>query len=209
MSYWTYINGTIKVSPLGRTQAEKRYILDTILDHLPQVTGSEGGMKVHIVQCDGFSGSSSHDEFGCRTNNLVNKWGHKSRKNGWRECQDNYILVLEASLRDREFDFTFREFMNWICRLSKRVMVQDILVRIDGYGKSYVINEEGRYDNKYYKMFESPTWSMDNNTGEPTWCEYLMWDRAKGSNLPILLEYKYYANEENDKEAERRIHYDE
>ena len=58
-------------------------------------------------------------------------------------------------------------------------------------------------------MFESPTWSMDNDTGEPTWCEYLMWDRAKDSNLPVLLEYKYYANEENDKEAERRIHYDE
>ena len=41
MSWWTYINGTITVSPMGRTQAEKRYILETVLDHLPLVTGSE------------------------------------------------------------------------------------------------------------------------------------------------------------------------
>ena len=25
MSYWTYINGTITVRPMGRTQPEKRY----------------------------------------------------------------------------------------------------------------------------------------------------------------------------------------
>jgi hypothetical protein len=42
MSWWTYINGMIKVSPMGRTQAEKTYILQTVLDHLPIVTGSGG-----------------------------------------------------------------------------------------------------------------------------------------------------------------------
>lgn len=47
MSYWTYINGTITVSPMGRTQPEKRYILETVLNHLPRVTGSEGDMNVY------------------------------------------------------------------------------------------------------------------------------------------------------------------
>lgn len=28
MSNWTYINGTITVRPMGRTQPEKRYILE-------------------------------------------------------------------------------------------------------------------------------------------------------------------------------------
>lgn len=41
MSWWTHINDTITASPMGRTQAEKRYILETVLDHLPLVTGSE------------------------------------------------------------------------------------------------------------------------------------------------------------------------
>ena len=43
MSWWTYIHGTIVVSPTGRTQAEKRYVLDTVLDHLPRVTGFRKG----------------------------------------------------------------------------------------------------------------------------------------------------------------------
>lgn len=50
MSYWTYINGTITVRPMGRTQPEKRYILETVLNHLPRVTGSEGDMNTYIIQ---------------------------------------------------------------------------------------------------------------------------------------------------------------
>ena len=50
MSSWTYINGTVTVHPMGRTQPEKRYILETVLNHLPRVTGSEGDMDVYIIQ---------------------------------------------------------------------------------------------------------------------------------------------------------------
>ena len=57
MSYWTYINGTVTVSPIGRTQAEKRYVLDTVLSHLPVVTGSERDMNVYIIQKDRSNGS--------------------------------------------------------------------------------------------------------------------------------------------------------
>ena len=55
MSYWTYIRGVIDVKPMGRTQHEKRYILDTILEHLPEVTGSERNMHVNVIQKDGYN----------------------------------------------------------------------------------------------------------------------------------------------------------
>lgn len=64
MSFWSYVRGMIEVYPMGRTQAEMRYILETVLSHLPPVTGSEGNMKAHIVQKSGFNYSSSADEFG-------------------------------------------------------------------------------------------------------------------------------------------------
>jgi hypothetical protein len=35
-----------------------------------------------------------------------------------------------------------------------------------------------------------------------------MWSRAKDSSLPMMLEYKYIANKENDEETERRIKYE-
>lgn len=100
MSYWTYITGTITVSPIGRTQAQKRYILDTVLAHLPIVSGSEKDMDVYVIQKNGHNSSCSCDEFGEITNNLVDSYGQKSRVRGWLYTQDEYILVVDAALRD-------------------------------------------------------------------------------------------------------------
>lgn len=141
MSTWTYINGTVTVRPMGRTQAEKRYILESVLDHLPLVTGSEGNMNVYIIQKNGYNSSSSCDEFGEMTNNLTDIYGNKNRNNGWLNVQDEYILVLDAALRDREFKETYIEFMKWLVRLGKRISIEDILVKINGYEKSTIIKD--------------------------------------------------------------------
>lgn len=141
MSWWSYIHGTIVVSPTGRTQAEKRYILDTVLDHLPRVTGSERDMNVYVIQKNGHNSSSSHDEFGQRTNNLFDRYGYKNREHGWLQMQDEYILVVDGSLRDREFEETFRAFQKWLIRLSKRVTVKSVLVKINDYDKSKLIRK--------------------------------------------------------------------
>lgn len=211
MSYWTYVNGTITVSPMGRTQPEKRYILETALNHLPIVSGSEGDMNVYVIQKNGYSSSSSCDEFGEVTNNLMDGYGRRSRTRGWLETQDEYILVVNAALRDREFDQTFREFMKWIVRLGKRVGIEDVLVEIKGYDKSTIIRNTNIQNKKYsYKgvfdgLFEMPSWC--NYNGEVSWTEFMMWDRAKNSNYPMLLGYKYFNDEENDTEVERRMKY--
>lgn len=191
MSYWTYITGSIEVVPMGRTQPEKRYILDTVLEHLPRVTGSEGDMTIHVVQKSGYNGSSSHNEFG---EWIPGKLHH---------TQDTYILVLEASLRDRTFDETKRELNNWLNRLAKRVGVEDILLKLKAYDREMIISNPKPYD----QMFEWPSWSR-GGTGEPGWCEYLMWDHAKDSWYPMKLAYKYFNDPENDAEVERRKAYE-
>lgn len=215
MSFWTYIQGTITVRPMGRTQPEKRYILETVLNHLPRVTGSEGDMDVYIIQKNGYNSSCSRDEFGEATNNLIDRHGNKSRKTGWLRTQDDYILVVSAALRDREFEETYREFMKWFVRLCKRVGCEDVLVEIKGYDRSTVIKDRNIQREKYsYKsvfggLFEDPSWCNDNKDGykEPNWCEFMMWDRAKDSGYPMMLAYKYFNDEENDREVERRMNY--
>lgn len=82
MSSWTYIHGTITVSPIWRTQAQKRYILDTVLSHLPIVSGSEKDMDVYVIQKNGHNNSCSCDEFGEITNNLTDWYGNKTRSGG-------------------------------------------------------------------------------------------------------------------------------
>lgn len=61
-------------------------------------------MKVHVVQQYGHDSASSCNEFD------EPLWPRRDAdNNGWLETQSRYTLVLEASLRDREFDETKRE----------------------------------------------------------------------------------------------------
>ena len=190
MSYWTYISGVITVFPMGRTQPEKRYILDTALEHLPKVTGSERDMYVHVVQKHGYNGSCSCNEFG--------EW----IPGELHHTQDEYFLVVEAELRDRTFDETKRELMKWLMRLGKRVDICDIMVKLEAYGRKLIISNP----KPYRHLCEWPSWT-DKSGGEPMWCEYLMWDQAKDSDYPMKLAYKYYNDPENDAEVERRLAY--
>jgi len=208
VSTWTYIQGTITVSPIGRTQAEKRYILDTVLAHLPVVYG----MNIYVNQKNGYNHSGSCDEFGYITNNLLDDCGRKSRKRGWLRTQDEYILVVDAELRGKEFEQVYRQFIKWLIRLGKRVMIEDILVQVKDYYKSTIIkdyrvqNEKYSYQNVFLNLFEGTSWVKED--GEVNWCEYMLYPRAKDSNYPMMLAYKYFNDKENDKEVERRIEYE-
>ena len=64
------------------------------------------------------------------------------------------------------------------------------------------------WETSYGQMNEEPTWSKNNKDGEPNWCEAFMWERAKNSGMPMMLEYKYFNNKENDEEVERRLEYE-
>ena len=167
---------------MGRTQAEKRYILDTVLAHLPIVSGSEKDMDVYVIQKNGHNSSCSHDEFGKRTNNLTDWYGDKTRNIGNLYVQNEYILVVDAALRDREFDETYREFIKWLVRLGKRVLIYNVLVKISGYNKSTIIkdyrvqNEKYSWQNVFDNLFKNPSWT--NEDGEVNCkCSFLLFKR--------------------------------
>lgn len=168
MSVWSYIHGTITVSPMGRTQAEKRFILETALNHLPKITGSEGDMGVYIVQKNGHSSSCTHDEF-MMYSNLGNDERHLENDHPFFLTQDEYIVVLDAALRRWEYDETLRAFNKWITRLAKRVSIMGMLVEVNGYDRGKIF---GRKEAEYYlSLNESPSWW---NEGESNWCERIL-----------------------------------
>lgn len=199
MSDWVGIKGVVLLSLQGRTQHENDYILNTVLDHLPIVSGSEGGMKPYIVRDRDTNISSTHDEHGLRTNNLINSYGDNDYKHGWLTMSDRYAIVIMANLRDRLFEESFREFQRWLCRLAKRVYVDDVLISIDGYSeiegkyKNHIINTTinscGYRENQYSEMFEYPKRKDSDNVA---WYEYLMWDAIDGTGYPKKLAEKYF-----------------
>lgn len=201
MSFWTHVNGMITVSVVGRTQHEKRYVLETVLDHLPIVSGSEGDMQIQVLQMPGYSISSSHDEF-------YNRYKGRRGVNeyGFMELQSNYYLIITGDLRDRTYLQTYMEFQKWLCRLAKRVEVVGIMVRVSGddlrkhdwYSSAMITNAR-----PYTQMYEYRR-SKDD---EPGWCDYLLWEEDPYTGLPIEHVYKYIVSDDVDAEMQRRIEF--
>ena len=174
MSNWTYISGVIEVSPWGRTQAEKTYILETVLAHLPKVTGSEVDMVTYFIQETGVNESRLYDEF-YQFSNLTSQHGRFY-------VQSDYLVVVRGKFRDRVLDETKREFLRWMCRFAKRLPIMEIAVDIrNDCDEHFAINDYI----PWLDMFEC------NNS----WCEFMMWEESE-SGLPKKLENYYEINNE-------------
>lgn len=149
MSSWTYVQGLIELDVPGRTQAEKNYILQTVIDHLPKVTGSEKSMNLYTIQTAGHDSWQNFDEFYNRVEDF--------------RTQSRYLLVLDGNLRDRYYKDTFKELNKFLNRLGKRLMVDSVYVRLYNYEHSHIFTNK---NDCYGKMFEN-----DN-----PWYNYLMWE---------------------------------
>lgn len=149
MSNWTYVQGLIELDVPGRTQAEKNYILQTVIDHLPKVTGSEKSMNIYTIQTAGYDSWQNFDEFYNRVEDF--------------KTQSRYFLVLDGNLRDRYYKDTFKELNKFLNRLGKRLMVDSVYVRLYNYEHSHIFTNK---NDCYGKMFEN----------EDPWYNYLMWE---------------------------------
>lgn len=183
MSHWSYIQGTVEVDVPGRTQPEKEYILKTVLQHLPVVPGSERDMSVHICMRKGMNGFSSCDEFGRNWNPVVYDQNGNLSESGSLETQESYLLVVEGKLRDTTGKEAYRQFIRWLTRLSGRIPITDVLVRVwDGVtNQQWLVNEPDGHC-----RFE-----MYPEEGEPVWTDYLMWEPEKDSWYPKKLDERF------------------
>lgn len=149
MSSWTYVQGLIELDVPGRTQAEKNYILQTVIDHLPKVTGSEKSMNIYTIQTAGHDSWQNFDEFYNRVEDF--------------RTQSRYFLILDGNLRDRYYEDTFKELNKFLNRLGKRLMVDSVYVRLYDYNHSHIFTNK---NDCYGKMFEN----------DDPWYNYLMWE---------------------------------
>ena len=86
--------------------------------------------------------------------------------------------------------------MKWLVRLGKRVMIDNILVKISGYDKSTILidyrvqNEKYSYQNVFLNLFEDTSWMKDD--GEVNWCEYMLYPRGNDYDYTMMLVYNYF-----------------
>lgn len=187
MSFWTHVIGLIEVTVPGRTQPECDYVVRTVINHMPLITGSEGPVSVHVVKKSGHTSSSNTDEYGQFSNLLTDEYGTPS-KYGWLRVQDKYMLVLEGNLRDRFFAQTARETVRFLDRLSRTLEVTYYHVDVfsDDKGKyTFQRKNDVKYD-WIHQNYDRPwnrryVWHMfdEEEFRVERWTDHLLWRRSK------------------------------
>ena len=156
MSSWTYIFGSIEVSPIAYSEHAARFVLEEVLDHLPVVSGSEYDMDWSIEPVPGKNSWSSHDEFGQYYDQAFRYSNHThSYDRTLYGTQHNFMIHLHGNFRDRLFEETLKEFTRWISRLSTRVLVEELLVKVYGNSKhnydykEFIFSDASKFEDNY------------------------------------------------------------
>lgn len=144
MSFWTYCVGAIRVDVPGQTNEEVMYIVGTALKHLPKVTGSEHDMQVSYHLCEGYSCSSSYDELG-QMSNLYDDERFQTF-----ETQTHVVITVNGWFRDRMLGETVKEFSNWLCRLAKRLPIDQCSVQIADYSREVLFTNKNDWLSEMY-----------------------------------------------------------
>ena len=147
MSFWTQVFGTVEVKPLGYSEHAREFVLKTVLDYLPPVTGSEGPMRINAIMSEYKTSYSSTDDF-----------GQDRDSRHLRGQATAFLVTVYGSLRDRMFEQTKGEFDAWLETLARRVLVTDVMVRV-----SSDCGDVAKYEDAspYREMFEEPSYQRD------------------------------------------------
>ena len=161
MSNWTYVTGIIEVDPYGHNDTERRYILETTLNHMPKITGSEEDVEVQCFPTQCYRGSIDEDEFG------------RTLKHSYKNYS-NFLVTLKGNLRDSVFYQTLKETNKFLNRLAKRINIVSMSVTVQNdypceFHKVYTFTNNKMYDD----LWEVPSWFDDRSSA---WWEYLLYD---------------------------------
>lgn len=179
MSHWSTIQGTLTIDEFsGVTQPEIDYIIRSTLQSLPDVNPSFHAKPTHYQSEHHFDiflnysslnrASCTHDDnqvyAGHRTYNLENKnrfvpnYNLYSNTSKMLETCTTCIVTVDGLFRDAFFEDTLRDFMNWLLRLSTKLYIDGVCVRVGGdrlnnhdeYA-SYIITDKDCYFGERYQ----------------------------------------------------------
>ena len=154
MSCWTYVTGVIEVDTCARSDAEAMYLAQTVVNHLPRITGSERSVEFHLSQPNGYCSSSNVDEFE-QPSNL-----YDDRHFRMFTTQDRVLITIHGNLRDRLFKQTLHETTKMLARLSSRLWIRECLVWVKSdMGETFI--------------FDNPEWVRRREVTD--WASSLLW----------------------------------
>lgn len=152
MSWWTYVRGIVEVDTFADSDPEAMFMAQTVVNHLPRITGSERDVSVYCVRPNGANMSSNCDEFDIPSNLYTPGSYFRSF-----ETQTKILIVLSGNLRDRKLPETLRETSKFLSRLASRLPIDHCLISVsDMHHKSYIFN-----DPEYLHQADVSDWAFN------------------------------------------------
>lgn len=144
MSRWTDVIGAVRVSAYEETTEACEYVIKNCLNHLPKIDGSERPVSFWVTSEPAHSTFCNCDEF----------YQHSNLGTGWDssfDVQTNFIITLSGSLRDRVFETTYKDVIKWLNRLSKRLQIRYLCIRVSEEDHTAVITSSEWRENFEYE----------------------------------------------------------
>ena len=118
MSLWCYVRGIIVADTFAEYTPAALYRAQSVVDHLPRISGSEGDAQFYIVT----------------------KRGHNQTMFGF-EAQSQVLISICGDLRDSWLPQTLPEVTKALARLASRLSIDTCLVSVeDDCGQKFLFN---------------------------------------------------------------------
>lgn len=153
MSMWTYVRGMILADTYALYTPAALYRAQSVIDHLPRITGSEGSAEFYVTGRRGYNIVSYCDELFQQSNLGGGRFGDRF------ESQSEVLITICGNLRDRTFHQTLHETTKALSRLASRLDVETCLVSVQGDCGSRFLFE----DPEWIRMMPRSDWMVDHH----------------------------------------------
>lgn len=160
MSMWTYVRGVILVDTWADYTPAALYQAQSVVDHLPRITGSEGPVQFYVTSRRGYNMVRFCDEYDQQSNLGEGRFQDKFKS------QSEVLITLCGNLRDRMLPQTLRETTRALTRLASRLDVGTCLVSIeDDCGQRFLFNNP-----EWLRQIPNSDWLLQHCVARH-WCE--------------------------------------
>lgn len=143
MSMWCFVHGIIVADTFADYTPAALYRTQSVVDHLPRITGSEGPAQFYVTTKRG------HNVFMCGLDELHQRSNLGDGRYGDHfRAQSQVLISICGELRDRWLPQTLPEVTKALSRLASRLSINTCLVSVeDDCGQRF--------------LFDNPKWLRD------------------------------------------------
>ena len=154
MAIWSNLFGSIKVAPLGKTQATMDFVLAETITSMPTLLDMNPEEVINVIKPTErhVTCSSSMNGFG----------QHVTDTDGYTKffrTSNEYVLTIHEHITGYFLNEAKSEINSWLNNLAKKIQINEILLRISAEDGDYTFDTA----EPFRKLYVKPSWEQNEN----------------------------------------------